>query len=583
MSAIQRLLIHPRSVVVIVLVSLALSLPTVFKGFIVDDPLILSLIEEWYPSHTNAFDVYSSLIEQPQMPWWASAEAPIAFFRVLSSALLRLDHLLFGRWAPGYHLHSLLWLGVLLILVWRFYRRLVPRLAPLALLLFALDECHAFTAGWIANRHAMVSVTFGVAALLAHLRWREEGWRPGPPLAVAGFILALLAGEAGATALAYVGAYELLAGPGEGRRRWLGIAPPIAVGLGYVAWYKSMGYGFQGSGFYIDPSARPLEFLGAACQRIPWLLGGALTGAPPEIGLFQPSARPVLVTLGVVSVLGLALGLRAGRTSLEDGERHHLPWLATGVLLSLIPLAAGMTETRQLLAPMLGIAVLLAALLDIVWRRWWPSANWWRWAAAALGVFLLLIHIGVASLLRIVHPLKFSEFSQVLFDRFETVPDWDNASYQEVLVLNADVLTLFYGPPYLDYLHDTRREHWWVLTAAPHQHRLTRTGANAVEMESLDGEMIASVNETAWPPETELRPGVVIDRGFFTVEVLEFGEVGPTRLRFDFKKPLDDPGLLILKWGKSGFEWGKSGFEKATLPDVGESLLLPDFPPDPLS
>lgn len=572
--SIERLLSHPKLTVVAIIAGIALGLPLIGQGFILDDPMILSAIEEWHPEHTNAFDIYSSLSEELQLPWWASSQTKISFFRVLSSALLRLDHLLFGRWAMGYYLHSLLWLGILLVLVSRLYRRLVPRLAPLALLIFAVDECHGITAGWISNRHAMVAVTFGIAGLLAHLRWREDGWRPGLPISVAGYVLALLSGETGVTVLTYAGAYELVAGPGEGRRRWLGLVPPMLVGAAYVAWYKGMGYGFKGAGFYIDPGSQPIEFLGAAMARIPALLGNALTGLPPDIW-WEPSMRPPLVTAGALALLGLGIVLRLGWTSFDEVERRHLRWLIAGAVLSSIPLVAAFPATRQLLAPMLALAVLLAAMFEALRRRWWKATNRWkRTAAAGMAIVLILVHLGAAPVQRIALQRSYAQLHQNILHTMEQIPpEWaPEQGRREVIALNVpDTFTILYGPVLLDFVRGTRRGHWLVLTAAPHDHRLTRTGPQTLELEVLSGEMLATALETGWPPEKKLIPGTVIERDLFQVEVLEVGAVGPTLLRFDFNIPLDDPEILTVRWGDSGFE-------NVTLPRIGESLLLKNTP-----
>ncbi len=568
----ERVLSHPRSTAALIAIGLALSLASFHQNFITDDLLILSLVEEWYPENTNDFDVYASLIEQAQLPWWASSGASISFFRVLSSSLLRLDHLLFGRWAPGYYLHSLLWFFVLLILTARLYRRILPRLAPVALLLFAVDDCQAFPVGWIANRHALVSFSLGLAGLAAHVRWREEGWRPGLPLSVAGFALGLMAGETGLTLLAYAGAYELFADRSGGRRRWLGLVPPLLIGIGYVAWYRAMGYGFKDAGIYIDPGAQPLAFLETSVTRLPALLGGALTGILPDLWLV-PSLRPWVAVLGYLAIFGLAAALLAGWSSFSATEQRHLRWLATGSFLASLPQVATWPSHRQLLAPMFGLAVLLAAFFHLLRRRWWRSAGRWRWIAVALAVAFVLAHVGGAALGRILLPRSLSGMSEAISQMVAQVPEWDPQSGRsEVIVLNApDIMTLFYGPVFLDYMHGTSRKNWHVLTTAPFDHRITRIGSSTAELEVLGGEMIATPFEVGWPPEKELLPGEVLDREFFQVEVLDAGEVGPTRLRFYFASSLDDSNLLFLTWSEDGFV-------PISLPVIGEALLLKYIP-----
>ena len=84
----------------------------------------------------------------------------------------------------------------------------------LALLVFTLDSSHTWPVAWIANRNALVAAVPALLGLVAHLRWREQGWRPGLPLSMLGLGVGLLGGEAALGVFAYVGAYELVGARG---------------------------------------------------------------------------------------------------------------------------------------------------------------------------------------------------------------------------------------------------------------------------------------------------------------------------------------------------------------------------------
>ncbi len=79
------------------------------------------------------------------------------------------------------HLHSLLWLGALVVAAALLYRRILGPtwVAGLAALLYAVDDAHAAPAAYIANRNALIATCFGVLCLLCFARSRQEGWRPG--------------------------------------------------------------------------------------------------------------------------------------------------------------------------------------------------------------------------------------------------------------------------------------------------------------------------------------------------------------------------------------------------------------------
>ncbi len=555
-----------------IFLALALALPTVFQGFVVDDPLIISLIEERYPERPHAFDIYSTLLHQTQLFWWTEAEMDIRFFRPIGGGLLRFDHAVFGDWAVGWHLHSLVWLVLFLITLGGFYHRLDPQLGPWILLLFALDESFGHTAGWLANRHALVAMTFGVAALWAHLRWREDDWRPGLPLASLGFVLSLLTAETGLVPLVYVGMYELFAAPGDLRRRALGLLPPLTIGLVYAAWYRVMDYGFHGSpGFYIDPMADPLLFAQEAAGRIPALLGGGILAVPPDLWM-APMFRPALAGIGILAVLLLLTILKIAEGHIPKIWRRHFRWLLPGLLVSCIPLVATFPSHRQMTGPMLGIAPLLVVLLSCVAKVWWPAGGFQRVAGGALGLVLVLAHGVLAPTMKVVAPLQMKMMHDGFVQNLESVPLWDVDEIEEVVVLQgSDGMTVFYGPSFLDEQHAIRRGRWTALSVAQFEHRWTRTGPRSLEVEILGGEMFTMPLESGWPIEKGLEPGRVVTFQGTQIEILEVGEVGPRKLAFELPYSLEDPRLLLLIWDERSFR----KFDPLA---IGESVNVPYTP-----
>lgn len=559
-----------RLVVLVIGISLLLMSPTIFHGFIIDDPMILSIIEERYPERPHAFDVYSVLLHQWELFWWTKPDIELKFFRPFGSALVRLDHALFGRWAPGWHLHSLLWMVLFLVVVSAFYRRLDPRLGLWVLPIVALDESFALTAGWISNRHALVAMTFGVVALWAHLRWREEGWRPGPAVAGFFYVASLLTAESGLAALAYAAAYELFAGKGDWRRRAVGLVLPLTIGLLYLAWYRTLDYGFHGgAGMYIDPGADPILFAQEASGRIPALLAGGILGAPPDLWI-ESDKRPILVGIGIFGVLILLGTLRAGWSSIPEVWRRHLCWLLPGALLSCIPLVATFPSHRQTVGPMLGIAPAVMLLLYLIRQVYWPAGSWRRWAGASLGVVLLLVHGLLAPLMQIVIPRGLQSMREGLARNLEGITQWDPAlGFDEVVALQSpDGMTMFYGPVLLDEKYGTRRGHWTVLSAAPFDHRWTRTSENALELELLNGEMLTTFPENHWPVLEGQVPGLQLAFRGVEIQILEMGQYGPKKVAFTLPRSLDDPHLLLLVWVEKRFE-------RFVPPKVGESVVLP--------
>ncbi|HKU43606.1 MAG TPA: hypothetical protein VJR89_35830, partial [Polyangiales bacterium] len=162
------------------------------------------------------------------LPWWSDPRHLNSFFRPLSSLTHVLD---FRAWpnAPALmHLHSMLWYAALLWLLYGVYRSLEPedaRLSALALLMFAWDDSHGPTVGWVANRNALVAVAVALPALREHHRAVSQGVRSAAFLGPLWFALALCAGETALSIAAYLFAYALWLDPRPLARRAVSLAP----------------------------------------------------------------------------------------------------------------------------------------------------------------------------------------------------------------------------------------------------------------------------------------------------------------------------------------------------------------------
>src|SRR5690606_24169357 len=112
------------------------------------------------------------------------------FFRPLSELSHWLDYQLFPDSAVLMHAHSILWYMLLILVSWQLMKRLFPAawMAGLALALHALDGSNGGAVGWIADRNALITTTFGLLTLLLHLqgRWdRQQFINPAALLCLA--------------------------------------------------------------------------------------------------------------------------------------------------------------------------------------------------------------------------------------------------------------------------------------------------------------------------------------------------------------------------------------------------------------
>src|SRR5262245_35511913 len=120
---------------------LALSLPALTVGFSNDDLLQRLELEGKLPGYERPWlTLYdftppcrsiAELTNWGYLPWFSESDLSLRFFRPLSSALLTLDHALFGRNALAAHVHSLVWLMLLVGVTAALYRRWFSR--PIAL------------------------------------------------------------------------------------------------------------------------------------------------------------------------------------------------------------------------------------------------------------------------------------------------------------------------------------------------------------------------------------------------------------------------------------------------------------------
>ncbi|HEX3345082.1 MAG TPA: hypothetical protein VHS09_10950, partial [Polyangiaceae bacterium] len=212
-----------------------LFLPAIRAPFFLDDYMQASMSEGTFPApRFGAFDLYdfvndgdrAVLYERGILPWWAEPSLQVRFFRPLSSALLWADYHAFHGSPLPLHLHSFLWWIATVLAARVLYRRLLaPRVAAIATVLFALAPCHVFPIAWLANREALVSIAFGIAALDAYLRWRDGGRLLHAALATGLFALSMTGGEYAIGFAGYVVAFELISARQPLSKRALGVLP----------------------------------------------------------------------------------------------------------------------------------------------------------------------------------------------------------------------------------------------------------------------------------------------------------------------------------------------------------------------
>ncbi len=524
------------------------------------------------------------------LPWWSHEGLRLAFFRPLTGLTHWLDYKLWPQFPSLMHLHSLVWFGGVVIVATFFYRRMlgVTWVAGLAALLFAVDDAHGLPAAWIANRNALIGVFFGLLALIAHDRWRRDGWWIGAVLAPLALLLGLLSKESTAAIGAYLLAYALFLDRGTWMTRGCSLIPCALTGLLWWVAYKEYGYGTVGSGWYLDPSADPVQFAEAVTARAPLLLSWQwLIPSDLEWTLSDTTAHVMrLAAMGGLVLIAVMLAPLLRRDALAR-------FWALGMILSVLPACAVYPMDRLLFFVGIGGMGLLAQFVAAVFQKVnWPSMGaLWYLPARALCTFLIVIHLGLAPIAFARTSERFKTNGRFLVRAAASLPSDTTARFQTVVIVNSPtfatysystLMRLMYGDPYLSRT--------LVLASGSHPIRIHRQDERTLLVRPEGGFLATPCNSQ---PGGEL-PQVLFDQRSaywtldqlyrdnspmtigqrisligVTVEVTALTDDGrPAEAAFHFLTKLENP---LFRW----LHWNHDAYAPFNLPAVGETLTLP--------
>jgi hypothetical protein len=578
--------------------AVVLSLPALGLGFQLDDHFLRlalsrpAMIPAWARPATDAFAFFTGdtaftrqARDMGSVPWWVDEQLKLAFFRPLSGLTHGIDFALWPSSPALMHAHSLLWLGLCVALCAVLYRELEmpPRAAALAALLFAVDDAHGTPAAWIANRNALVGTAFALMCLIAHHRWRARAWRPGAVLAPAALLLGLLSGEIALAAGGYLLGYALFAERAPWRSRLLSLVPCGLTGLAWAIAYRTLGYGTAHSTLYVDPVASPLRFVAALIQRGPVLCFGQWALPADLNGMLSAGAQQVYWGIGVMTcaAVGLLLAplLRADRNA---------RFLATGMLLSLVPAAATFPSNRLLMLTGVGGFGLLGA--------WMTSSNEPAPRNAAAGTgrriafpIAVAIHLVLAPLGLLGAASGVRLLGDVPARAARSLPRDPQIAGEHLLIVNA---------PSAFFVSQSLLEHSLSGAPMPAYAHVLGSGLGRMTVHRPDTRtlLISPAGGYLLPPGTRGRDddapppvdqyhilgifdrlyrhdpfvaGHRIDLAGFSVEIVDVTEDGrPAAARFTFEKPLEDPSHRWLQWRSGGYV----PFEP---PGVDATIVLP--------
>jgi hypothetical protein len=504
-----------------------------------------------------------ALMNEGVFAWWTDPTVRLAFFRPLAGVTHFLDWHLFGGRPWLMHLQSLAWFAALLAAVGALYFRFAsPRVALLALLLYAIDDSHAPAVGWIANRNALIALYFSSCALAAHDVWRTTGKGLWGWIASALFGVALLGGEMGVAAAAYVLAYALFIDRGAAKTRALTLVGYVVVVAAWRITYVKLGYGASGSGVYVDPASDPMGFVCVAIERVPVLL--LATVALPwadwwEVyDLVSPIAAPVVWGLAVAVLVGIAVLIRP----LLARSKIARFW-ACGMLFCVLPAACTFPHDRLLLGVTVGWMGLLAELL--------LAADLARPLLRRLAVSALtLVHLVLAPLLL---PLRAANVDQLtrLLSRSTSDLSRDVPLAKTTLVLVNPPVNPFaaYLPLLWEARHEPRPRHFLSLASGVSGLRVMRVDSRTLSLRPERGFLCHSSELMLRSHARPLALGEMVRLDAATFEVTALTPDGrPAEVTVRFRTSLDDPTLLLMRWERTGYV-------RFDPPAPGETTILP--------
>lgn len=509
------------------------------------------------------------------VPWWTDINIRGAFCRPVTAVTHWLDYRLWPQSAALMHLHSVIWYAALAFLTAVLFRNIfsVGGLVAWAALLYAIDDRHGTTVGFLANRNAVVAAVFGVLTLLAHDAWRRRGWTVGALLGPIALGLCLFSAEAGIAVMGYLIAYAMFLDPGTPLRRWSAILPYAVVIVPWRATWSALGYGVSpGMALYVDPAAEPVRYIAHLLTQGPFLLLGQWI-ASADIGMLTSTFYPqfvaplLLATVVVMTQLALVVVPKIWHLS---AARFCL----VGMCLALFPACAATASDRNLVFVGIGAAGVLATFVTVVrGKREAGDAKPTRpaWTARAVAGVLLVIHVVVApAMLAIRAGYPFGPPRWI--ERCDKAIPLDEAvQHQTVVIVKAPIAMIAGIMPLHQMLAGLPAPRYTrVLSPTFANVTLIRESADSVVVRPERGYLALVFDRLFRPAGSVLRLGEKIQLPGMSATIVERTlDSRPAAVRFRFDVPLEDASLRWLQWDETA-----GTYVPFPLPPIGVEIGL---------
>ncbi len=561
-----------------VILGILMTLPTLSAGIFMDDVLVrtkLSGVEspwtpaEWWDLYTFAReDINAELLEAGHHPWWAHPEVKMTFFRPLSAATHHFDHWLFPDQPMLHHLHSVLWYGLAIFMVYWVLAGIYPnskKLVLLASIAFAVATPHAMTVGWLAGRNTIISF---VAALLyfdLYRRWRTSHKTKYLLSSLGLFIVALLTGEAALGGIAYLLGWELFMVKTTWSKRLLALTPHLSLFGTWYLLYTAAGFGAANTGIYHDPSTDPGDFALAVASNFPVLMLGKWILMPLDFWAIIPwSSQLAIIGIGVLFTVFLGWML----WPLLKKQSLNRLW-AFGMVAALGPFTATLPMDRLVLFAGLGAAALLAQMVLTPTKTRIRKITWKA---------ILILHLPLAALLVLFIAATLDTVFAPMTTGVTQAPVDAQVTDQTFVYLSSNFHRVHYTTLMRTVdgkLPVPKRS--MILSSTTTANAVTRTDATTLEITPEGGFMDLMLDQIHRRSTRRFAVGDRVQLPDAEVEILELNDQqNPARAAFHFRVPLEDPSL---RWLVVEPEDG-TGFPPVVttrefqLPAIGETVIL---------
>jgi hypothetical protein len=564
-------------------------------------------------------------------PWWTSEGWAAALWRPVTAFTHWVDYRVYPDSPALMHGHNIAWFAVAVFLVATIYRKIeastgelgnsaggtstgatgvvaVPMksqwiwVAGLAGCLWLLDPNTYCPVAYVANRGFFIALVFGLLCFHAHVRWRTGKSLCWMWISALCLLLSVLADEGGASSLAFLLAYALVLERGGWRGRLMSLLPAALVITGWRAVYMACGYGVRNFPGYVDPGYSPLRFLRDLVPRMNGLLGGQLTGLPPELTMALSAKWQMILAL-LFAGFSLACGLAFLPLLRRDAATRF--W-AVMMLLALVPAATVAPLTKNLGFIAVGAYGVVASFLvsfaarkgraaepDLLRnislggaRRAASTGGLLRAVSWGVAVWLVLAHVAGAMGGRILMGMASPSVSKAVAKVCDYADPLEIGE-RDIVVINDPIVVSEMIPFYRAYCGKPLPRSTRFLVPGSVPFDVSRPDADTLIFKAKESDLFdcpergpihacyicKSINDFLFGGIT-WKTGDRVARKMFVAEILEVSPRGaPRAVAFHFGKPLETDGMV---W--QFFDWDRGEHLPFTLPRIGETVAVAGAP-----